>query len=96
MKLGAGASCVALRRGWEHRGVGLVLGQRRRVRDQALELVQGHVGDGLEQLLVGPVVLSRLLAEVLGGPSAGGQQRLEEGEQRGFLRVGRRRTAAPR
>ena len=79
----------ALRRGWEHRGVGLVLGQRRRVRDQALELVQGHVGDGLEQLLVGPVVLSRLLAEVLGRPSAGGQQRLEEGEQRGFLRVGR-------
>ena len=48
----------------EHRGVDLVLGQAGGVGDQALELVQGHLAERLEQLLVGPVGLAGLLEQV--------------------------------
>ena len=49
----------------------LIFGQRRRAGDQALELVQRQVRDRLEDLLVGPADLPRLLVQVERGvPSA--------------------------
>ena len=70
-KLGqlAGAAQAAVGR---HRAASdLVLRQRRGVGDQALELVQRQVGDRLEDLLVGPARLARLLGEVLRRPPVG-------------------------
>ena len=77
----------------QDRGVRLVLRQRGRVGDQALELVHRHLGDRLEQLLVDPALLPRLLGEVLRGTAVGGDERLEEGEQRRLLRVARAEAA---
>ena len=58
---------MGLSGGGEDVRVDLILRQRRGVGDQALELVHRQVGDRLEQLLVGPAVLARLLGEVGAG-----------------------------
>src|ERR1700720_1467601 len=57
----------------------LVLGQRRGAGDQGLELVEGQVGDGLEDLLVGPADLPRFLMEVVGRVAVRLQGLLEVG-----------------
>ena len=55
----------------EDRGVSRVLGECGRVRHQALELVQGEVRDGLEQLLIAPTHLASLLEEMGRGATVG-------------------------
>src|SRR5204862_5342847 len=85
-----------LSRGRKDRRVRLVLRERGGVRDQALELVEGDVGDRLEHLLVVPADLARLLDEVRGRASVGLQDRLEEGEERRLARIARLEAAGAR
>ena len=73
--------------GGQDRRVGLVLRQRRGAGDQALELVQRQVADRLEDLLVGPADLARLLVQVERAGPVGLERRLQEGEQRRLLLV---------
>src|SRR6201999_2933724 len=66
----------------------LVLRERRRARDQGLELVERQVADRLEDLLVGPADLTRLLVEVEGRGPFRVERLLQVEEERRLLRVG--------
>ena len=70
--------------------------QGRGVRDQALELVHRQVSDGLEDLLVGPADLARLLEEVVRGPALAVEGRLEERQQGGLALVAAFIAIAPK
>src|ERR1700760_3654672 len=90
--LPAPGPCLATRcclggRGEDPRGR-LFLGKRRGARDQGLELVQRQVADRLEDLLVGPADLTRLLVEVEGRGPVRVERLLQVQEERRLLRVG--------
>src|SRR3954447_3722915 len=82
--------------GGEDRRVRLVLGERRGIGDQALELAEGEMCDRLEELVVTPPDLASLLEEVMGGTAFALEQRLREREERRFAGIGRCPTARPR
>src|SRR5690349_6180181 len=79
-----------LRRVGQQACVDLVLREARGVGDEALELAERDLTQGLEDLLVGPVRLTRLLEEEVGRVALRLDGALEESEQRRLLLVGRR------